>query len=624
MNKKIIALSVVAFYILPIVASDCCTNNVVTPKFVTRSQGLNQPRRIVGFSDEFYRPFQTDFYDNLYFAAEYSRSFRSDDIASCLFGDALSDCKLKIQGSRVDNRDSNALLADYFYLPTDFESEVTIDPVIQNFLVDMCYHLGLDNWLKGLYFYIQAPITWTKWDLNFCEQHITEGTNGYDAGYFTPAALNRTHLLNSFSAYALGDAPANNIFTQDITATTTTSETITTIFNPLKCAKMGNCGNKTKTTLSEVRAALGWNALLGNHYHAGLNVQVSIPTGNKVKPAFLFAPQNGNDGHWELGIGGNAQLKLYLSEDENRSLDFYMGADITHMFKNHQSRTFDLQDKPLSRYMLAAKMTAPVNKGLDNVFNVAPILQFDHEFTPVANLTTIDVDVSIGVQVDLVLMFNYTWNQWSFDLGYNLWARSCESIHPRKGCPTALDRNAWVLKGDAQVYGFARTTDILLEGAAVELSASESDATIYAGINYLASGASTPGLVTAGRLNPHIDHANQAFAGNNQVLDAVVGTNGQINTSIDPIIITNMDLNLVRTQGFSNKIFTYLSYEGAERKKWGETFAPIFGVGFEVEFAKNDTCQDANDSCPTYCNGPCVRCAASQWGIWIKGGLAFR
>jgi hypothetical protein len=224
-------------------------------------------------------------------------------------------------------------------------------------------------------------------------------------------------------------------------------------------------------------------------------------------------------------------------------------------------------------------------------------------------------------------MFNYTCCNWSWDVGYNLWGRSCESIKPRKCCPTELDRNPWVLKGDAQVYGYATAGGDLVANAAVELSASENNATINSGTNYPATGASTPALVTAGRLNPGVDHANQAFtdvAGGGQALNAVAGVVGQVNTSIDPIVITNIDLNLVRTKGFSNKLFSHLSYTGSDRTKWGETFAPVIGLGFEVEFADHNNCQDADDSCPTYCNGPCVRCAPSQWGVWIKGGLAFR
>ena len=42
---------------------------------------------------------------------------------------------------------------------------------------------------------------------------------------------------------------------------------------------------------------------------------------------------------------------------------------------------------------------------------------FANEFTPVANLTTMELDVSIGVQADVVAMFNFTSRGFEWDLG---------------------------------------------------------------------------------------------------------------------------------------------------------------------------------------------------------------
>ncbi len=70
--------------------------------------------------------------------------------------------QIKIQGSRVADRDEAAWLADYFYLPTDFSSTITVHPTIQNFLIDFFGYVGLDQWVTGLYAWIQAPLTWTN------------------------------------------------------------------------------------------------------------------------------------------------------------------------------------------------------------------------------------------------------------------------------------------------------------------------------------------------------------------------------------------------------------------------------------------------------------------------------
>ena len=53
---------------------------------------------------------------------------------------------------------------------------------------------------------------------------------------------------------------------------------------------------------------------------------------------------------------------------------------------------------------------------------------FNNEYLPVANITTLNVDVDITIQADLVFMFTYTSNNISYNFGYNYWGRSGESI----------------------------------------------------------------------------------------------------------------------------------------------------------------------------------------------------
>ena len=83
---------------------------------------------------------------------EFTDSFDSASILRCLFGDSFCDERyIKIEGSRVQGRDANALLADYFYLPTDFQSIIEFQPTIRNFLVDINYYLGLDNCMHHVF-----------------------------------------------------------------------------------------------------------------------------------------------------------------------------------------------------------------------------------------------------------------------------------------------------------------------------------------------------------------------------------------------------------------------------------------------------------------------------------------
>jgi hypothetical protein len=626
---------------------------VVTPKFIIRSQGSNVPRRVMGSIGK------RDLYgvDNDYWTfsltPEFTDSFDSARIAECLFGDSLCDEHyLKIEGSRVQNRDANALLAEYFYLPTDYQSIVEFEPHIRNFLVDMNFYYGFDWCLHGLYFWLQAPVTWTQWSLDYNERVIDPGVQGYDEGYFTPNALARSELLNNFTQYAIGGVPGKrNDAGEGIIKQTVDfagdSLSVNTLFQGLACAKL--CPNKqTKTAVSEVRFALGWNFLLCEDYHLGVNIQASAPTGNKVKSEFLFAPQNGNGHHWELGAGITGHYIFCRSEDEASHFGIYLDANLTHMFKNTQTRCFDLCGKPLSRYMLAAKTDA------ENAFNlqgngVEAEALFSSEFAPVANITTFNVDVSVGINADIALWGNYTCGGWSWDFGYNFWARSCEKIKfPSNDCNNPCDINkfaedTWVLKGDSQMIGFMSANGTILEeNDPIPLSASMSTATINGGDNFGKTGV-TQAQIAAGRANPGINNKQLATA---DVNDTALFTQRdgalQINTSIQPVFITREDINFARVQGISNKLFYGMTYTWLDRDECD--WIPYMGTGFEIEWASTDD-RGCNDDCNTSCEdkscgkkddckndcendenktfGDCVKCGVSQWGVMARFGVSF-
>ncbi len=609
-------------------------NHAVAPKFTIRSQGTNALRRLVGNVGKMNLEEECG-YGIFSIMPEYTRSFRSNKIAECLFGDALcGDDALLIQGSQVVDRNERALLADYFYLPTDFASIVTIKPLVQNFLVDFNFYMGFDTaCMNNMYFWLQAPITWTKWSLGYEERVIDPGTNAYPEGYFTPNAIPRDQLLRNFSQFAQGAAPQGGVIVQDVVDTDDVTTQFITVLQGLDCARI--CpGSDSNTRISEIRFGLGWNFLMCDNYHIGAGIEVSAPTGNKVRSDSLFAVQNGNDHHWELGAEITAHYSFCHSEDEESFNGFYLDANITHMFKNSQRRCFDVCDKPLSRYMLVERLGSPVIDGLVGstldqatvplADTTAPSAQFQGVFAPLANITSLDVDVKVGVNADIVFWFNRTCGNWSWDLGYNFWGRSCEKISIDCDCPQEFQENTWAFKGTSRVFGFASAaTGDLLVNDPVALSATMNDATIFGAPNTNTNGG--------------IDNPQFAFAGDADprvALNATRAGGDTIRTSIDPIFIRQEDINFAGTKGISNKIFSHIGYTCIDEDS---CYSPFFGIGFEAEFGQGngDDCDndcdddnDCNNDCDDDCdNDPlchdCVKCALSQWGVWAKFGVTF-
>jgi len=670
MTKKILSF---------VLLSSSCLSLAVAPYISIRSQSENAAREIVGagWNTQINLFGQCDTYGNLSITPEYGRSFRPCRIAECLFGsfggcyncndscntfcnttcnpcdnscnpcnfNCNSKCddsyRIGISGSQVENRGNCDWLADNFGLPTDYQSFVTFKPEIDTFLVDFNMYFGLDKYVEGLYVRVHAPVVYTRWDLNMCECVQAKGVNNHLPGYFDPTLeVSGTTTIGIFRENLVKD------FTSFIQGCGTISDTDIT-FNPLCNAKMDRCYRK-KSGLSDIQVALGWNFLLDECYHAGFNIRGAMPTGTRPHGEYLFEPTIGNGKHWELGVGFSGHWNFWTSCNECWTWAAFCDVNVTHLFATQQCRTFDLKCKPLSRYMLAGKYDTPVRNlkyGSPGEPEGAPSKQFKGIYTPVANLTTMSVDVSSAAQADMVLMLQGVWNnKWSFDLGYNFWARSCEKIDPICGCCNGFEDNAWGLKGDAFMYGFEKDTPIVFDDG-TPLSATQSKATICKGTN-TGNVDENPWFQNSGVDNrkPSLDSDATALL----TFDPAQGTASavQVYTSVEPMLINfcDIDINGARTKGLTHKLFANIDYTWCECE-CSERWTPYLGVGFEVEFAHRNDCED--DCCGNVCNpcatscGPCSSpcgceyecccsndcgcnyCAINQWGIWLKMGAAF-
>ena len=620
-----------------IVSSILNADSRTTSYYSIRSQSVNVARELAGWTEHVNLFDIGTTYGSFSFTPEYTQSFRHKKITACFFGDDLVQCdgsaatkdcdgdSIVISGSRVTDRGANDWLADNFYLPTDFKSTIRFKPVIQNFIANLNFFFGLDKLIEGMFIKVHVPVAWTKWDLGFCETISASGSNPSDAGYLGFTDVPRDSLLKSFTEYARG-------------------KTITAggvVFDALRSGQMSPCSD-SEVALADLRFAIGFTLLNRERGHLGFSLLFAAPTGTRATGGSLFEPIVGNGHHWEVGAGLTLHGILSHNEEKDRSFGFYADVNVTHLFGTRQKRFFDLKKKGNSRYMLAAKFGANAaipdgvagdpDGGADPGAAATPAnFQFANLLSPVANLTSMDVKVSIGAQVDAAAMFNFACGGFNWDVGYNLWFRSCEKLCVGC-CPSLLasEKDTWALKGDAYLIGFATNSgdagelDGLANNAPIRLSATQSTATIHKGNNFSA-GLSDDDA----RRNPNIDLPQFAYAGNtpNAALNAQPNqaddAGDQTRTSIQPVFLSCEDIEIQgsRLKGLSHKAFTHFSYNWVKRSC---CCIPYVGVGGEVEFGRNDKKDDCPvpEGCETQCPD-CIRCSLSQWGVWIKTGVSF-
>lgn len=547
--------------------------------FSTRSQAVNAVRELVSWQEQIHKCEYEHLYTTFAATAEYGRSFNPKRIARFLFGcDTLT-----FSGSRViHERKPDEILADYFGLPADFKSIITVSPRITNFIMDLDWYLGLDGCVPGLYVKLHLPIVHTKWDLNINECIVDAGMSftSHPGGYMSAEPIERSELAPSVKEAFRGSTVFGDMR------------------EPLKFGKI--FGRQRLIRVAELQAVLGYDFFCDTWYHFGLNVRVAAPTGNRSTAEFIFEPMVGNGHHWEFGGGLTSHVQLYQSENEKHRLALYLDANITHLFSAKQKRSFDFtKNGSLSRYILLEQIGAPAS-GLNIANNVAAPNQYQGRLLPAINETTLDAKISIPVQADVVLKFAYQRNGLEIDWGYNFWGRSKEKLRTRDCFPS----NCFALKGDAQLYGFDQGDE-----TPIALNATQSLAIINRGqgtTNFVA-GAEFQNL----NANNPVEALNSSNVALFQVTPAdaaMLGINTLPVSTSDPAILLDdkaidCDSALV-PRAIAHKIFTHIGYVWDRAPE----VTPYLGFGADVEWA-----------CPCVCDNS----AHSQWALWVKGGLSY-
>jgi len=577
----------------------CCKNPCLdrcdgSPFLLPRSQGQNAVRDIVGWQEFLYKLDRESTNGSFAITMEYNKSMRTERITEFYFGSQLATCNtILIQGSGVQTRHPKAWIADYFGLPKDFKSQVRFDPEIDNFMVDIHLYIGLDDWFKGGYFRVHSPLTHTRWKLHMTEcinptflQKASANPIAFEPGYMGPEVITKDKTPLAFSQVMLGQALTSNLANID-------PITFGDMQNPMCFGKFPVCP-LNKTMLADIHMTLGWNHVK-NCYHIGTSIQAVFPTGTRPNACYFFEPIIGNGKHYELGLGISGSWIFWQSDiHENRYLGLWAEATCKHLFKTCQRRSFDFCGKPNSRYMLIQEFGQADGNLMGNTKTAT--YQYKSNLIPAINLTSLIVKSDIKLQADIVFKLGYVKDNWSFDIGYNFWARTGECF----SCVPKIEENKYTLKGDAWLYGevFVSSEGESETFGPFALSNSNNNASI----NYVGTlDNPTPGFY---------DIESVGIRPLSQIFNPL----NQLNISLPPIFIKQEDINTCKSpSAITHKLFMHFNYAWHDR--YNERWVPFIGFGGSIELDHTH-----NNTCKCKCK---KRAGVSQWGAWIKGGISF-
>jgi hypothetical protein len=539
--------------------------------FVPRAQGVDSVSTMLSWMRYAQAENEQDAGALIALVPKYTHSIHPCAISTYLFNSTM----VNITGSQVPDRSSLDILADYFGLPSDYQSVLSVNPFISSIQVDIngFFQLSVrehNSWYEELYFALHAPIVHSRFDLRLRENIVNDGVNFYPAGYMGKGdkRIARSQLTPDAKTYLQGEAVFGDML------------------EPLGFGKIS--GAHSLTDLADVELVFGWQGVSDKGLHIGLSAFVTVPTGNASRAEYLFEPFVGNGHHWGLGIGLIGYMPVWQACD-GRSYVVSWQARFGHLFESFQRRSFDLKNNGRgSRYMLLET----IGPAVDNIVQIpaGTLLQQQYQglLVPAINKTTLDCRISVDMQAEGVIALSIIRNCWCTDVGYNIWSRSKERIESR----AQLQSEVFGLKGDASLYGFVPGgTSYYLA-----LNATQHNATLQGG----------QGAGNANFANLNADNSTAAGNGLTQLtpadsialgipIDSAHGSN-------PPLLLTNADIDEASAlvpHAMSHKIFVQGSYRGQRG---------YIGIGTEIEFVTRD-------------QG--VRAAASQWGVWIHAGISY-
>lgn len=267
---------------------------------------------------------------------------------------------------------------------------ITLRPDHESYGLRLDYHQKLDNFVKGLFFKVTMPIVHVKTSL----------------GYSSTAATSSKQTTGGTALKSLEDFLTGNVVN-------------TSVHNKQNAlTKMKWHNSNSETGIADIDIMLGYNFLYKNDRHVNVNVGLTIPTGNDPNGNFLWEAVVGNGGHWALGAGVDAGFQIW--KDEDKSLDILFAANYRYLFESNETRCPDFTStntagantKMYSRYILGGRLN-----------QVATTALF-----PLANEITRDFDVTPGSQFDGMIDLAFNWGNWTFDLGYNVFAKEQEDV----------------------------------------------------------------------------------------------------------------------------------------------------------------------------------------------------
>ncbi len=305
--------------------------------------------------------------------------------------------------------------AEWVNLPADFKGKLSLHPRQRQMGFQLCYNQDLKaivdiDFVKEWSFGIELSALMVENNIHFCQFDMS-GTATND-----PATI--------FAAFNQSDWKYAKIPTQQ----------------------------QVKIRPDNVTFTLGRSLMNHDFFQLATRLSLMVPMSGNQNAEFLFDPVVGMNGH--VGMGGAIYLQILLNRNpEKIAWSFFANLDGTYFFRNRQFRTFDLKEKPWSRYMQYTRRNSPPGTTIPGV-----------------NLLTLNTVVRPFGFADFSMGWRINTGPFEFEFGYDIWGFGGEKLKLNTALDSPFNRSC----GGINEFGIAGKGTITVQGQNVTATASHS------------------------------------------------------------------------------------------------------------------------------------------------------
>ena len=332
-----------------------------------------------------------------------SKSLKDERLASYF----MPDCKTSLESTNIIQLESTSIDAQHFNIITTGDDD---------FKSDICF--SMNQSVMGLGLHYKQLFYWNE-----------KQTDGWWMSISAPL----TRVKNTVNL-------SENILDPAVTLTTGAVSSMTQAFNQSAwCYGKVACDcPEAKIGLADIDIKIGGEILPCPEAHFAFYGGLIIPTGNKAKAEYVFEPIVGNGGHFGLETGMEGGYILWKNDAKNHWFSTEFSTNTQYLFKNTQKRSFDVKNKPWSRYQAVYANVAQAQEAIDT--------NNPYLFTPGINVFTSNVEVSPRLAHNITTAAVYNASAFRIELGYNLFCRQSECV--KLDCPWPTDEDAPAFKAN--------------------------------------------------------------------------------------------------------------------------------------------------------------------------------